>query len=456
MASDLPDTASHTPISRRSLITGVGLAAGVAVIAPRLARAQTGPMAPPSTVTTPPRDFGPGGAPTTYFSDPDVLSVDPMLQRPVPAQQRHPAPVDRRPLGGGAGVERAGALPRVERHPEQPAAPLARGQRPGERLPACRRTTATATPSTSRAVSSPASTSRAAWSATRTTGRSPCSPTPSRASASTPRTTSSPTRTGATGSPTRRTAGSSTRERPTPPAAPATRVAGSRTASARPPRSARAKRELPTNCYRIDPSGKVELVVTEAQVPDPNGLCFSHDYKKLYVASTGKGPGDTGPGGKGDIHVFDVGSDNKLSNPKLFSDCMVDGVKCGPDGLRCDVDGNLWASSNAGRSVGYSGVLVFTSGRQADRPDSPSGDLRQRLLRRPEAQPPVHGRQPVPVRRVREHPGRRARLDRTRRVIGHPRAPACRSSAAPGSRPHPMPAVHLVPDVRRRRSKSRP
>jgi gluconolactonase len=121
-----------------------------------------------------------------------------------------------------------------------------------------------------------------------------------------------------------------------------------------------AKRELPTNCYRIDPSGKVDLVVTEAQVPDPNGLCFSPDYKKLYVVSTGKGPGDTGPGGKGDIHVFDVGSDNKLSNQKLFSDCMVDGVKCGPDGVRSDVDGNLWVSSNAGRAVGYSGVTVWT------------------------------------------------------------------------------------------------
>jgi gluconolactonase len=95
-------------------------------------------------------------------------------------------------------------------------------------------------------------------------------------------------------------------------------------------------------------------------VPDPNGLCFSHDYKKLYVASTGKGPGDTGPGGKGDIHVFDVGSDNKLSNHKVFTDCMVDGVKCGPDGLRCDVNGNLWASSNAGRSVGYSGVTIWS------------------------------------------------------------------------------------------------
>ena len=135
MASDVPGTASHTPISRRTLITGVGLAAGAAVIAPRLARAQGGPMAPPSTVTTPPRDFGPNGAPTTYFTDPDVLSVDPMFNGLRPAQQRHPAALDRRPLVGGAGVERPGALPRLERHPQQPAAPLAGGQRPRERLP---------------------------------------------------------------------------------------------------------------------------------------------------------------------------------------------------------------------------------------------------------------------------------------------------------------------------------
>jgi gluconolactonase len=121
-----------------------------------------------------------------------------------------------------------------------------------------------------------------------------------------------------------------------------------------------AKRELPTNCYRVDTSGKVDLVVAEEQVPDPNGLCFSPDYKKLYVVSTGKGPGDTGPGGKGEVYVFDVGTDNKLSNRKLFSDFMVDGVKCGPDGIRTDVEGNVWSSSNAGRAVGYSGVTVWT------------------------------------------------------------------------------------------------
>ena len=36
------------------------------------------------------------------------------------------------------------------------------------------------------------------------------------------------------------------------------------------------------------------MVIPEEQVPDPNGLTFSPDFRRLYVASTGKGPGDTG------------------------------------------------------------------------------------------------------------------------------------------------------------------
>jgi gluconolactonase len=116
-------------------------------------------------------------------------------------------------------------------------------------------------------------------------------------------------------------------------------------------------RQLPTAVYRVDSSGKITQVAGEDTVPDPNGLCFSPDYKKLYVISTGKGPGDTGPGGKGDIHVFDVNADGSLSNHNLFSDMMIDGVKCGPDGMRADVDGNLWCSSNA--VLGYSGVVVL-------------------------------------------------------------------------------------------------
>ena len=126
-----------------------------------------------------------------------------------------------------------------------------------------------------------------------------------------------------------------------------------------PPEIGRWRRELPTNVYRLDPSGRLDVVITEEQVPDPNGLAFSPDHKRLYVASTGKGPGDRGPGGKGDIHVFDVGPDNKLSNGRRFTDCVVDGVNCNSDGLRCDVEGNVWSASNAGRNVGYSGVTVW-------------------------------------------------------------------------------------------------
>ncbi|PYR04280.1 MAG: gluconolactonase [Acidobacteria bacterium] len=119
-------------------------------------------------------------------------------------------------------------------------------------------------------------------------------------------------------------------------------------------------RELPTAVYHVDKSGKLTQVITEDQVPDPNGLAFSPDYKKLYVVSTGRGPGDAGPGGKGDVFAADVASDDTVSSPRRFADFMVDGVKCSPDGVRCDVDGNVWCSSNAGRSIGYSGVTVWT------------------------------------------------------------------------------------------------
>src|SRR3954469_7970813 len=49
------------------------------------AAAQPAPAsaAPPSTITNPPRDFGPGGAPTTYFWDPDIIAVDPQMSADV-------------------------------------------------------------------------------------------------------------------------------------------------------------------------------------------------------------------------------------------------------------------------------------------------------------------------------------------------------------------------------------
>jgi hypothetical protein len=57
----------------------------------------------------------------------------------------------------------------------------------------------------------------------------------------------------------------------------------------------------PHRHHAIEGSAPDKAIITaEDQVPDPNGLVFSPDYKKFYVISTGKGPGDTGSGGKGE------------------------------------------------------------------------------------------------------------------------------------------------------------
>ena len=52
---------SSSTVSRRTLVTALAAGAGAIALAPRVASAAdaAGPMAPPSTVTTPPRDFGP-------------------------------------------------------------------------------------------------------------------------------------------------------------------------------------------------------------------------------------------------------------------------------------------------------------------------------------------------------------------------------------------------------------
>jgi gluconolactonase len=126
------------------------------------------------------------------------------------------------------------------------------------------------------------------------------------------------------------------------------------------------RRELPTQVYRLDPNGTLDAVIRDNAIPNPNGMCFSPDYKRIYVASTGGG----NPAGRGDIWTADVSADGKtVSNVRLFVDPVIDGIRCGPDGLRCDIDGNLWSSSNAGRNVGYSGVTVW----------SPAGNLLGRI-----------------------------------------------------------------------------
>lgn len=94
VAQEKIDFVVNSSVLRRRLLRGVGAAVGASIVLPRWAHAQAaagGPAAPPSTITQPPRDFSARGAPTTYFTDPDVLTVDPVfdgLRQPNASIQR--------------------------------------------------------------------------------------------------------------------------------------------------------------------------------------------------------------------------------------------------------------------------------------------------------------------------------------------------------------------------------
>jgi len=105
--------------------------------------------------------------------------------------------------------------------------------------------------------------------------------------------------------------------------------------------------------YRIDPKGKIEKVTDE--IFKPNGLCFSPDYKKLYVADTGASHYEKAPK---NIKVWDVADGVKLANGREFASMEYNGKAGLADGIRADEDGNIWASAGW-VGEGYDGVHVF-------------------------------------------------------------------------------------------------
>ena len=109
--------------------------------------------------------------------------------------------------------------------------------------------------------------------------------------------------------------------------------------------------EIKEAIYRIDPkAGQIALVSDE--LGKPNGICFSPDYKKLYVADTG----NTSTKG---IQVFEITEAMKLRGLRQFHSMGMAGLETGlADGIRCDVDGNVWAGGGW-VGDGYDGVHVF-------------------------------------------------------------------------------------------------
>ncbi len=106
--------------------------------------------------------------------------------------------------------------------------------------------------------------------------------------------------------------------------------------------------------YRID--GQSGAITKVADQPfKPNGLCFSHDYKKLYVADTGVSHYDKA---KSVIWVYDVDG-ARLANGKTFVSMEWNGKTGFADGIRCDEDGNIWSSAGW-VGDGYDGVHIFS------------------------------------------------------------------------------------------------
>src|SRR3954470_21820634 len=104
--------------------------------------------------------------------------------------------------------------------------------------------------------------------------------------------------------------------------------------------------ELPYRVYRLDPvSGQLTIAVGDMK--RPNGLAFSPDEKLLYVIDT------PGPGQR-TIQVYDVVENGtKAANRREFNSAEPGGS----DGMRVDVDGNLWCAWSGGEAE--DGVVVF-------------------------------------------------------------------------------------------------
>ncbi len=356
----MSDHETRAALSRRHALGAIGLGtAGLALGArAALAQEEVGPVAPPSTVTSPPRDFGPGGAPTTYFWDPDVIAVDPSfngLAQPNASIERlwTGARWAEGPAWSGVGKyvvfsdipeNRQMRYLSEDGHVSTFRAPSQNSNgnsfdHQGRQLSCEHLTrrvvryeldgsvTVVADEFEGQPFNSPndvvAHTDGSYWFTDPPYG------------------------------------GQLYEGAPDAPGGPSNPDGLLDPTLGQPPEIGEAQRAMPTATYRVTPDGTVTRVVGEDMVPDPNGLALSPDESRLYIASTGKGPGDQGPGGEGLIFVFDV-ADGEATNGRVFTDCVVDGVKCGPDGLAVDVYGNVWSSSNAGRNVGYNGVTVWS------------------------------------------------------------------------------------------------
>lgn len=94
--------------------------------------------------------------------------------------------------------------------------------------------------------------------------------------------------------------------------------------------------------YRIDPDGGVTRVLWQPAIQKPNGITLSPDNRTLYVVDS-----NPAPGGARKIWAFDIAEDLSLSGQRVVYD-FAPGR--GGDGMRTDVNGNLWIAAGVYRA----------------------------------------------------------------------------------------------------------
>jgi gluconolactonase len=91
--------------------------------------------------------------------------------------------------------------------------------------------------------------------------------------------------------------------------------------------------------YRLDSATK-EIRLATGETQNPNGLCFSTDEKKAFVAETALSR----------ILSFDVAGDGSFKNKKVFAVTHGEGRGV-PDGIKADVDDNIYCTAQGGVHV---------------------------------------------------------------------------------------------------------
>ena len=109
----------------------------------------------------------------------------------------------------------------------------------------------------------------------------------------------------------------------------------------------KAPSEIEANVYRVDGESLKATIVAEG-VLAPNGLCFSPDEQILYIVESRGVPTRK-------ILAYDVSANGQTISGKRIH---IDAGPGTPDGMRCDMDGNLWCGWGMG-SPDLDGVMVF-------------------------------------------------------------------------------------------------